>query len=161
LSTIWNRVIALAALSLISGADVVAQPVAATQKLALEVLPVTRIVVSGSPLPMSVAGGTASGSVTDGSSSYSLVTNLSNMRIAASIDRPMPSGTSLAITLESSRGTSRGEVDITRSTGATDVVAGVGPGSESGQKIRYRFSTEPGMSELAPQERTVTLTLTE
>lgn len=148
-------------MSLICAADAAAQSVTATQKLAIEVLPVTRIVVSGSPLPLSVAGGPESGSVTDGSSSYSLVTNLSGMRIAASIDRPMPPGTSLAIMLESSRGTSRGEVDMSRATGAADVVAGVGPGSEIGQRIRYRFSTAPGLSAMAPQERTITLTLTE
>jgi hypothetical protein len=133
----------------------------AVQQLAMEVKPVTRLVVSGAPLPLIVTAGGQIVSATDGSSRYSLVTNLANMRIAASIDRPMPSGTSLAIMLESSGGTSRGEVDITNSIASTEVVSGIRPGNENGQRISYRFSAQPGISELASQVRTVTLTLTD
>ncbi len=155
----WKNGIAILGLSLMCGAEASAQTAAATQNLAIEVKPVTRLVVSGSPLPLSVTAG--SGSASDGSSTYSLVTNLPNMKIAASIDRPMPAGTSLAIRLESSRGTSSGEIDITGATGSTVLVAGIGPGVESGQKITYRFSAEPGLAELAPSDRTVTLTLSD
>ncbi|HMK38805.1 MAG TPA: hypothetical protein VK569_05655 [Bacteroidota bacterium] len=137
------------------------QTVSATQRIVMEVKPVTRLVVSGAPSPLLITAGGGGGSVTDRASRYSLVTNIGGMRIAASIDRPMPSGTSLAIMLESSRGTSRGEVDITGSTVSTDVVAGIRPGSERDQTITYRFSALPGIADLASQERTVTLTLTD
>ena len=143
------------------GAGASAQTVTATQQLAMEVKPVTRLVVSGSPLALLITAGGGTGSATDRNCSYSLVTNLRSMRIAASIDRPMPYGTSLAIMLESSRGASRGEVDITNSTGSTDVVSGIRPGSDQDQRITYRFAALPELSELAPAERTVTLTLTD
>jgi hypothetical protein len=125
------------------------------------VKPVTRLIVTGAPLPLLVTAGGGIASATDMNSRYSLVTNLANMRIAASIDRPMPPGTSLAIMLESSVGTSRGEVDITNSVASAEVVTGIRPGSERGQRISYRFSAQPGIPELASQVRTVTLTLTD
>jgi hypothetical protein len=137
------------------------QAVTATQQLAMEVKPVTRLIVSGTPRPLLVTAGGSLMSAIDRNSHYSLVTNLRSMRIAASIDRPMPHGTSLAIILESSRGTSRGEVDITNSTESTEVVSGIRPGSDRDQGITYRFSALPGVSEIASGERTVTLTLTD
>jgi hypothetical protein len=60
--------------------------------------------------------------------------------------------------LESTKGVSRGEVQI---AGSAEVVTGIGPGSETGQRIMYRFSALPGVTELASAERTVTLTLTD
>ena len=147
----------VAALTLVStGAS--AQP-AATQKLLLEVKPVALLAVSGEPLPMVVNGN--GGTVTDLSGHYDIVTNLGTMRITASIDRPMPEGTSLAIRLESSRGVSRGSVDITGATGSADVVTGIGPGSERGQRITYMFSAVAGSNGVDSQSRIVTLTLTE
>ncbi len=134
------------------------QNVSAAQELSIEVKPVTRLIVSGAPLPLVVSPGGASASATDGTSRYSLVTNLRSMRIVASIDSPMPSGTSLAIMLESSGGVSRGEVEI---AGSAEVVTGIGPGIEKDQRITYRFSALPGVTELASGERTVTLTLTD
>jgi len=134
------------------------QNVTASQALALEVKPVARIVVSGAPPPLVVSAGGGIASATDVTSTYSLVTNLRSMRIVASIDSPMPSGTSLAITLQSANGVSRGEVEI---TGSAEVVAGIAPGSETDQRITYRFSALPGVTELATGERTVTLTLTD
>jgi hypothetical protein len=157
----WRKSITVAGLLLICVAGTAAQTVTANLQIAMEVKPVTRLVVSGAPLPLSVTSGGGATSATDRSTRYSLVTNLRNMRIAASIDRPMPTGTSLAIMLESSRGTSRGEVDITASTGSAEVVAGIEPGGDSDQRITYRFSAQPGISEIASQVRTVTLTLTE
>ena len=133
------------------------QNASATQELAIEVKPVTRLIVSGAPLPLVVSCGGIS-SATDASSRYSLVTNLKSMKIVASIDSPMPSGTSLAIMLESTKGVSRGEVEI---AGSAEVVTGIGPGGETDQRIMYRFSALPGVTELASGERTVTLTLTD
>ncbi|HEX7574119.1 MAG TPA: hypothetical protein VF514_13590 [Bacteroidota bacterium] len=137
------------------------QTVTATQQLAMEVKPVTRLIVSGTPLPLLINAGGGTLSASDRNSQYSLVTNLRSMRIVASIDRPMPDSTSLAIMLESSTGTSRGEVDITHSTSPTEVVAEIHPGSDRDQRITYRFSALPGVSEPAFGERTVTLTLTD
>ena len=134
------------------------QNASATQELAIEVKPVTRLIVSGAPLPLVVSSGGGISSATDASSRYSLVTNLKSMKIVASIDSPMPSGTSLAIMLESTKGVNRGEVEI---AGSAEVVTGIGPGGETDQRIMYRFSALPGVTELASGERTVTLTLTD
>lgn len=150
--------IAAAGLLLVCSTGARSQNVSAAQALAIEVKPVTRIIVSGAPLPLVVSPGAGTSSATDGTSTYSLVTNIKSMRIVASIDSPMPPGTSLAITLESSEGVSRGEVEI---GGSTEVVAGLGPGIEKDQRITYRFSALPGVTELASGERTVTLTLTD
>ena len=132
---------------------------AAMQQLSLEVKPVARLSVDADPLPLVVTAGT--GAAADGNGRYSLVTNILSMRITAALDRPMPSGTSLAIQLESTTGVSRGEVDITRAAGSNDVVTGIRPGIETHQRITYRFSAEPGIAEVASGSRTVTLTLTD
>jgi len=135
-----------------------AQPSTA-QRLVLEVRPVALLAVAADPLPLVITG--SDGMATDPVGRYNLVTNMRSMRITASIDRPMPEGTSLAIRLESTRGVSRGSVDITRATGSADVVTGIGPGSERGQKITYIFSAAGASSGVESQSRTVTLTLTE
>ena len=152
------KIVFLAGVSLMSRAAADGQSARATQQLVLEVQPISRLIVSGVPLPLLAAAGEGVSSASDGSSTYSLVSNLRSMRIVASIDRPMPSGTSLAIRLESSKGESRGEVDI---TGATEVVSGIRPGSDRDQRIVYRFTAGPGITELPPDERIVTLTLTD
>lgn len=131
----------------------------ASQRLVLEVKPVARLAVSADPLPLVVTG--SAGTVTDMSGRYDLVTNIRAMRITASIDRPMPGGTSLAIRLESSQGVSMGSVDITRAAGSADVVTGIGPGTERGQRITYIFSAADSPSGVESQSRVVTLTLTE
>jgi len=150
----WATLTALA----LSCSAAAAQP-AATQRLVLEVKPVARLAVSADPLPLVVNGN--GGTVTDLSGRYDVVSNMRTMRITASIDRPMPEGTSLSIRLESSRGVSRGNVDITRATGSADVVTGIGPGSERGQKITYVFSADGTGDGIVPESRVITLTLTE
>jgi len=147
----------LSALALMC-APAIAQP-SATQRLVLEVRPVARLTVSADPLPLVVNG--TGGTVTDLNGRYDIVSNIPTMRITASIDRPMPGGTSLAIRLESSKGVSRGSVDITRATASADVVTGIAPGSDRGQKITYVFSAAESPNGVPRESRVVTLTLTE
>ncbi len=138
-----------------------AQSAQATQLLRFEVKPVVGLVVSGDPAPMVISsseGESASRSVWERSTRYSLVTNLAPMRILASLDRPMPAGTSLRVQMESGRGVSAGEVDL---DGAPkEVVSAIGQGFESNRVISYRFTAGPEVAELKPVSRTVVLTLT-
>jgi len=131
----------------------------ATQRLVIEVKPVARLAVSADPLPLIVTG--SDGAATDASGKYDIVTNIRTMRITASIDRPMPEGTSLAIRLESSKGLSRGSVDISQATASADVVTAIAPGAEQGERITYTFSAAGVTSGVDSQSRVVTLTLTE
>jgi hypothetical protein len=125
----------------------------------MEVRPVTRLVVSADPLPLVAEEGSASVPATD--SRYSIVTNLTGMRITASIDRPMPPGTSLAVHFGSTKGVSRGDVDISHATAPAEVVAGIQPGIDRDQAITYVFSAEQGSAGVGAQSRVITLTLTE
>ncbi|HXX64040.1 MAG TPA: hypothetical protein VEO56_09595 [Bacteroidota bacterium] len=137
---------------------------AANQLLFMEVKGVTRLSVSGNPLPLVItkAGDALSPvSVSDGSTHYSLVTNLENVRISASINRQMPRGTSLSVRLESLRGTSCGEVDLSQATSPRVLVSRIGRGTEQGSRIFYTFSASREIREMQSQSRTITLTLTD
>ncbi|HUI63899.1 MAG TPA: hypothetical protein VL126_03580 [Bacteroidota bacterium] len=137
---------------------------AANQLLFMEVKGVTRLVVSGNPLPLVIAratGALSPVSVSDGSTRYSLVTNLDNVKISASIDRQMPHGTSLSVRLESLRGTSCGEVDLSQATSPRVLVSRIGRGKDAGNRIFYTFSASREIRELEAQSRTITLTLTD
>ncbi|MBF8247393.1 MAG: hypothetical protein HW374_193 [Bacteroidetes bacterium] len=83
------------------------------------------------------------------------------MKIVASIDSKMPEGTKLLINLESSKANSAGLVDLTRATTPVDVVTGFSRGTDQNQTIKYVFSANSDIGEIASQSRTITLTLTD
>jgi len=141
-----------------------AQNAVATQHLTMEVKPVVRLQVSSDPLPLTVQRTTTSDgelSVSDHSTRYALVTNVENMKISASIDRPMPQGTGLSISLQSVGGCSRGEVDLSRAVVPAEVVTGLPRGSMRDESITYTFRANAEVAELQPESRTITLTLTD
>ena len=135
----------------------------ATQSLTLEVKPITRICVAGSPSPfiindaIPVADFT---SISDENTKYSLVTNIDNMKIVASINDKMPAGTKLTIKLSSSKATSAGVVDLSDALTPVNVVTGISKGSDSDQSISYTFAANADVSELPATSRIITLTLT-
>lgn len=135
----------------------------AQQSVSLAVMAVTKIAVSGNPgsLVLSDAvAGSPEMSAEDRSTTYSLTTNLDNMKIVASIDSPMPAGTRLMMNMESVRGLSSGLVDISSATTPVDVVTGLTKGSESARQIAYVFSADAAVGAVPSQSRTITLTLT-
>lgn len=142
-----------------------AQQASVSQSVTLVVEPVTRVVVSGNPRPLAILhldehGGAVS--VSDNSTSYSLYTNVNATRITASIDRPVPPGTTLSVSLDSGLGSSRGLVDISDATQAVDVVTSIQRGVELNRPITYRFSADPTLTQAFENEsRTITLTIVE
>jgi hypothetical protein len=137
--------------------------VTTTQNMKIEVRPVTKLVVSGDPGPFVIqhARGRASDmQVIDKSTSYSLLTNVDNTRIAVSIDRPMPEGTTLTIKLGSTLGASAGELDISAAVSPVDAVTHMRRGTDADQLIEYTFSIDRGIEHRVSEERIVRLTLT-
>lgn len=134
-----------------------------TQTLTVEVKPITKIAVTGNPGPLFITdtnGGSEVLSVSDNSTKYSMVTNLENMKIVASIDNPMPQGTKLLVKLESEAGVSGGFVDVSSALAPVEVVTGISKKSDRHQTISYAFSANPGIGQIAVDSRVVTLTLT-
>ncbi len=140
-----------------SGASVV-------QIVTVEVKPITKIAVNGNPGELTINGLLGDPnvlSVSDNNTRYSMLTNLDNMKIVASISDVMPEGTQLVIKLESSQGVSNGPVDISRARTPINVVTGINRGSVLNQSITYTFAANESVNEIDAQSRVITLTLTE
>ncbi|OGU69583.1 MAG: hypothetical protein A3H45_08025 [Ignavibacteria bacterium RIFCSPLOWO2_02_FULL_55_14] len=136
----------------------------ASQTLSLEVKPVSTLSVSGSPAPFiisSIEAGVGELKAEDRSTRYAITSNRNNMKLAVSIDAPMPAGTKLLVSMLSSKGLSRGPVDISRAAGPVDAVTGIGRGSDSEQEIVYTLIADASVGPVPPQSRVITLTLTD
>jgi len=134
-----------------------------TQTLTVEVKPITKIAVSGNPDAMYITDTNAGSdvlSVSDNHSKYSMMTNMENMKIVASINTAMPAGTKLMIRLESARGLSNGFVDVSNAMSPVEVVTGLGKGSDLDQTITYTFAANASVGQINADARVVTLTLT-
>ena len=133
------------------------------QTLNIEVKPITKIAVSGNPGALYITDASAGSdvlSVSDNNSNYSMMTNLDNMKIVASIDNPMPEGTRLMMKLESSKGSSSGLVDVSNAMSPVEVVTALGKGSDLNQSITYTFAANASIGQINVDSRVVTLTLT-
>ena len=134
-----------------------------TQMLTVEVKPITKIAVTGNPGALLITDVNASSdvlTVSDNNSKYSMVTNLDNMKIVASINDPMPAGTRLLLRLESSKGVSDGLVDVSSATSPVDVVTSLGKASDLNQTITYTFAADASVGQISTDSRVITLTLT-
>ncbi len=137
--------------------------VSVSQTVTVEVRPVTKIAVTGNPGPLFVTdmgSGSDALTVSDNSTKYSMLTNLENMKIVASINGPMPQGTKLMMKLETSAGLSNGFVDVSNASTPVDVVTGINKGSDRNQSITYAFAADPSVTQVNSDSRVVTLTLT-
>lgn len=135
----------------------------AVQTLQLSVVPIVRLNVSGDPQPLvltSFPAGQSSGSVADRSTTYSLTSNQSSLKIVASIDRPMPRGTQLLIALESNLGSPAGAVDVSAAVQGVNVVSSLRSGADAGQHITYAFVAERDADRSAETVRSITFTVT-
>ncbi len=136
----------------------------ATQHLTLEVRSITRLVVSHDPGPLVItrtSDAATRQAVSDQNTRYSILTTRENMKISASIDRQLPQGTSLKISLKSSKGVSTGDVDLSHATAPQEVVRSIGRGADRDQSITYTFAADAGVREMPTEDRLVTLTLTD
>ena len=141
----------------------IAQPLTtARQALTIGVMPIVHLRVSGNPGPLiinDVRGGPAT--VSDGKTSYSIAANIDHLKIVASLKEAMPKGTQLLISMKSSKGISRGVVDISSALSPVDVVTGIRKGAERDQAITYTFAAGTAAGEIESGSRVVVLTLTE
>lgn len=122
---------------------------------------IDEIAVTGAPTLSinSAVAGQEPEPVVNTTSTYALSTNGTNKRITASIDKAMPSHTTLEIQLaQPDSGTSKGYVTL--STVAADVVTGISHVASTSKTITYRFSATTAAGILS-DACTVTLTLTD
>ncbi len=130
----------------------------AVQRVSVTVSPIVVMAVFGDPAPMILSTGTT-GSALDRSSFYNLTTNVENVRLTAEIDMPMPAGTHLVLSAETTIGISSGSVEVSKATSPTNLVSSISRGLENGQRLTYAFSSEASSVEIPFQSRTITLTL--
>lgn len=134
-----------------------------TQSVTIEVKPISKLAVSGNPNAMIINDATAGAQLTavsDNNTKYSMLTNMDNMKIVASIDNKMPDGTKLMVKLGSTKGSSTGVIDLSNALTPVDVVTGINKGSENNQSIVYTFAANADVGQIQSQSRTITLTLT-
>jgi hypothetical protein len=140
-----------------------AQSNSVTQLLTVEVKPLVKIAVTGNPGPLFVTdmgSGSEATVVTDNSTLYSILTNIENMKIVASINGPMPLGTKLMVKLETSAGVTNGFVDVSNASTPVDVVTGINKGVDRNQSITYAFAADRSVAQVSSDSRVVTLTFT-
>lgn len=134
-----------------------------TQSVTIEVKPISKLAVTGNPNALVInnaIAGSELNAVSDNNTKYSMLTNMDNMKIVASIDNAMPDGTKLMIKLGSTKGNSAGIIDLSNALTPVDVVTGIGKGSENSQSIVYTFAANANVGQIESQSRNITLTLT-
>ena len=133
----------------------------AIQTVTFSVVSMSRVAVSGPASPIIVRTATASrapASAAGRGASYTITTNESNQKIAASLDAPMPSGVSLAVSLAAPAGAvSAGSTDL--GTASADLVTGISGVSATALPIVYTLSASADTA-VAPRKRVVTFTIT-
>ena len=135
------------------------QPSTAAQVVTVTVAPIVVMAVFGEPSPFIFNETTELTRMTDESSYYNLSTNLGGVVILAEIDAPMPEGIRLFLSGESTLGTSRGPIDISRTTNAREIITSIKPGLENGRRLHYEFRVEESAGESPLQSRIVTLSV--
>ena len=152
----------LVLLGVVGNAAVARQGTSVTQLVTIEVRPITQISVSGDPNPLVITDASPGGDllpVVDNHTTYSITTNLDNMKIVASIDEQMPAGTKLMVSLSSSKATSSGVVELSDALSPVTVVSGLSRVTDKDQQISYVFAANADTPELESATRVVTLTV--
>lgn len=134
----------------------------ATQTVTFAVTEINEISVSGNPGMMTIARSTPGEppqSVTEDSTRYAITANGGNSKITAVMDRALPLGLNLAVTLAAPSGaTSAGEVSL--GTASSDVVTAIRGVAERAHIITYKLSASAAVGVVTPESRTITLTVT-
>lgn len=121
------------------------------------------MVVSSHPVPLILDRNMIAGRavIRDESTFYNLTSNVDNVLIEVSLDRPMPPGTRLSVSVASSLGRSNGWVDVTRGGREVAAVTGMSRGLENGQTISFQLEVASHIGELDLEDRLLTITLTD
>ena len=133
----------------------------ATQTVTFSVVSTSRAAISGTASPMLVRSATGSRvptSASVGGATYAITTNELNQKIAASLDRPMPAGVSLSVSLQAPAGAASLGLKNLR-TASADVVTGISAVSAAALPIVYSLSAKADVDS-TPRNRIVTFTIT-
>lgn len=141
----------------VMGADV------GTHVMTFDFQAINEIAITGTP-SLTVASATAGSQpqeVTESSSTYAITTNGTNKRITASIGTAMPANVTLKVNVAapSASGTSQGDVTLT--TSASNVVAGISNVADSSSIITYKLSATVQAGVLSTDTRPATLTISD
>ena len=131
----------------------------ATQTVTFSVVSMSRAAVSGTATPIIVRTATVRGAPTGASvigTSYAITTNESNQKIAVSLNAPMPSGVSLAVSLAAPAGAASTGT-TTLGTVSADVVTGISGVSATALPIVYTLGAS---APVTSPRRVVTFTIT-
>lgn len=135
----------------------------ASQTVRFAVTAVNEIAVSGDPGPLTIvmaAAGSDPAPVSDSSTTYSVTTTGVNKKITGRLDRAMPTGTTLRITLAAPAGaTSRGAVALNRDD--ENLVTGITKKAAGAKTITYSLDTTAEAGTISESSRVVTLTITD
>ena len=133
----------------------------ASQTVMYSVGPSSRASLSGSAAPLVLSrpmAGQGKTSASVGGSTYAIATNETNQKIRASLSRPMPSGTSLSVSLAAPSGAAT-IASATLGTTGVDVVTGVSSVSASDLPITYTLNAGAS-AKMTAGTRLVTYTIT-
>ena len=109
------------------------QSTVAVQKVSVTVAPIVIMAVFGEPRPFIFDGTTELTRMIDESSYYNLTTNVDGVVISAEIDAPIPEGTLLFLSGESTLGSRCGPIDISRATNSREIISSIDRGLENGR----------------------------
>jgi len=126
----------------------------ASQLVIFRVLPASHASVAPVTKPISLQG-----TQLESHTSWSIATNQPDRKILASLDRPLPCGSALVVTLSAPTGaTSAGPVVL--DTVATDVVTGIPVTTQSELPLRYLVNADSAASRAVTDAQAVTVTYT-
>lgn len=138
-----------------------AQNRTAAQQVRIMVEPIIALAVVGEPRPLILAELDIPGDrrVRDHTSYYDITTNVEGLQLWVEIDKPMPGGTHLFLSGETTLGEGHGSRDISNAVSGVRLVSAIGRGLENGRSLAYEFVVADGIDVLAIQYRTVTVRL--
>ena len=132
------------------------------QAVTFSVSAINEISVSGNPGPLVVSSatpGSQPNEAIDNSTTYSISSNGTNMKITGAIDTAMPSGVTLKIRLAApTGGSSAGDVPLGISP--SDLISGATKIAETGKMITYKLNATVAAGVVVSANKTVTLTIT-
>lgn len=144
----WCAVVAGAAALLLSANRLEAQT--ASQLVRFRVLPASRATVE----PVTTLLSTRGAGAAEADTRYAIGTTAPNRKLIASLDRAMPDGVSLSVSLTPPMG-AIATGPVTLGTVATDLLTSIPVASETGLPVRYTLSADSPSAPLGADEREV------
>lgn len=132
------------------------------QTVTFSVIPINEFSITGNPGTLVVstsAAGARPNSVADKSTRYAIITNGTDRKITAEINRAMPAGVALTVDLAAPTGASSASAVILKAA-PTEVIMDATGLNQSVNDITYELSAIPEAGVALSERRTVTLTIT-